>query len=210
MFLSLTYSFTFFFILILILTSSSLSSHVATFTPPPTKISITSHNIQSLNNADKGTKIAGISQFKRYLHRFGYLRNNNNDSFSFNDEYDVVLESALVRYQGNLGLQVTGKLDSDTVAQMITPRCGDPDTNTRPHNHDHNHNHNHVHSSKNFVFFPGKPRWSRSMPMTLTYAFSRENMIRGGLSMKEIREAFQRAFSRWASVIPVSFVERCV
>ncbi|BAT96770.1 hypothetical protein LR48_Vigan11g171500 [Vigna angularis] len=199
MFLSLTYSFTFFFTLIL---TSSSPSHIATFTPPATKISITSHNIQSLNKADKGTKIAGISQFKRYLHRFGYLQNNNN---SFNDEFDVVLESALVRYQGNLGLQVTGKLDSDTVAQMITPRCGDPDTNTRHQNHDQNHVHK-VHSSKNFVFFPGKPRWSRSMPMTLTYAFSRENMIHS-LSMKDIREAFRKAFLRWASVIPVSFVE---
>ncbi|WVZ16460.1 hypothetical protein V8G54_009442 [Vigna mungo] len=196
MFLSLTYSFTFFFTLIL---TSSSPSHIATFTPPATKISITGHNIQSLNNADKGTKIAGISQFKRYLHRFGYLENNNSNIFD--DEFDVVLESALVRYQGNLGLQVTGKLDSDTVAQMITPRCGDPDTNARHQNHVHK-----VHSSKNFVFFAGKPRWSRSMPMTLTYAFSRENMIHS-LSMKDIREAFRRAFLRWASVIPVSFVE---
>ncbi|CAJ1948178.1 unnamed protein product [Sphenostylis stenocarpa] len=201
MFLSLTYSFTFFFTLIL----TSLPSHVATFTPPATKISITSHHIQSLSNAQKGTKIAGISQFKRYLHRFGYLQNNNSSIFS--DEFDVVLESALVRYQGNLGLQVTGKLDTNTVSQMTTPRCGDPDTNTTPHDHNHHHNHVHnVHSSKNFVFFPGKPRWSRPMPMTLTYAFSRENMIHS-LSMKEIREAFQRAFLRWASVIPVSFVE---
>ncbi|KAL9303648.1 hypothetical protein ACSQ67_020911 [Phaseolus vulgaris] len=198
MFFSLTYSFTFFFIL-----TSSSPSYIATFTPPATKISITSHNIQSLSNADKGAKIAGISQIKRYLHRFGYLQNNNNNTF--NDEFDVVLESALIRYQGNLGLQVTGKLDSNTVAQMITPRCGDPDTNTRPQNHDHNHVDN-VRSSKNFVFFPGKPRWSRSMPMTLTYAFARENMI-NSLSMKEIRVAFQRAFLRWASVIPVSFVE---
>jgi len=202
MLLSLTYSFTFFFTLIL---TSSPPSHIATFTPPATKISITSHNIQSLTNAEKGAEISGISQFKRYLHRFGYLQNNNNNTF--NDEFDVVLESTLIRYQRNLGLQETGKLDSNTVAQMITPRCGDPDTNTRPQNHDHSHNHVHnVHSSKNFVFFPGKPRWSRSMPMTLTYAFSRENMIHS-LSMKEIREAFQRAFLRWASVIPVSFVE---
>lgn len=44
------------------------------------------------------------------------------------------------------------------------------------------------------------------MPMTLTYAFSPENIIHN-LSLLDIRKAFKRAFSRWASVIPVSFVE---
>ncbi|KAH1257847.1 Metalloendoproteinase 4-MMP [Glycine max] len=206
MFLSLRYSFTFFFILLL-LSPSHINASTTILTQSATKIAITNRNIiQSLNNARRGTKITGISQFKRYLHRFGYLLQKSNTSFS--DEFDATLELALVRYQRNLGLQVTGKLDSNTVSQMITPRCGDPDTNdTTPHNHNHHHNHVHnVHSTKNFVFFPGKPRWSRSMPMTLTYAFSRENMIHS-LSKKEIREAFQRAFMRWASVIPVSFVE---
>ncbi|TKY68973.1 Metalloendoproteinase 4-MMP [Spatholobus suberectus] len=210
MFLSLRYSFTFFFSLLLASSSSSSPSHIAstttlghTSTPPATKIAITNRHIQSLTNAARGSKITGISQFKRYLSRFGYLHNNS----TFSDEFDATLESALVRYQRNLGLQVTGKLDSSTVSQMITPRCGDPDANTAPHNHDHRHNRvPSTHSTKNFVFFPGKPRWSRPMPMTLTYAFSRENMIHS-LSMREIREAFQRAFLRWASVIPVGFVE---
>ncbi|XP_029125154.1 metalloendoproteinase 4-MMP [Cajanus cajan] len=209
MFLSLRYSFTFLFTLVLISLSpsriASTTPHDPTFTPQSTKIAITNHIVQGFTNAGRGSKISGISQFKRYLSRFGYLRNNNNTSFD--DEFDAKLESAIVRYQRNLGLQVTGKLDSNTVSQMITPRCGDPDTNTTPHNHNHHHHHqNHNHVTKNFVFFPGKPRWSRPMPMTLSYAFSRENMIHS-LSIKEIREAFQRAFLRWASVIPVSFVE---
>ena len=42
--------------------------------------------------------------------------------------------------------------------------------------------------------------------MTLTYAFSPEYTIHS-LSLREIRKAFQRAFLRWAKVIPVSFVE---
>ncbi|KAL2319961.1 hypothetical protein Fmac_028930 [Flemingia macrophylla] len=204
MFLSLRYSFTFLFTLLLTSTSPSRIALTATqdltVTPSATKIAITNHIIQGLTNAGRGTKISGISQFKRHLSRFGYLGNKNNTSFD--DVFDATFESAIVRYQRNLGLQVTGKLDSNTVSQMITPRCGDPDTSIAPYNHHHRHNH----VTKNFVFFPGKPRWSRSMPMTLTYAFSRENMIHS-LSMKEIREAFQRAFQRWASVIPVSFVE---
>lgn len=44
------------------------------------------------------------------------------------------------------------------------------------------------------------------MPMTLTYAFSPENMI-SYLSSSDIRNAFKRSFDRWASVIPVSFAE---
>ncbi|KAK7386116.1 hypothetical protein VNO78_26087 [Psophocarpus tetragonolobus] len=199
MFLSFRYSFTFFFILFLLSPSNVAST--STLTPQATKIAVTNRNIQKLINAGRGTKIRGISEFKRYLHHFGYLQNRNNNTF--NDEFDAPLESAIVRYQRNLGLQVNGKLDSNTVSEMITPRCGDPDSNTTPHHHNHVHK---THFTKNFVFFPGKPRWSRPMPMSLTYAFSRENMIRS-LSMKEIRGAFQRAFTRWASVIPVSFVE---
>lgn len=42
--------------------------------------------------------------------------------------------------------------------------------------------------------------------MTLTYALSHDYMIHT-LRLQQIREAFQRAFSRWASVIPVSFIE---
>ncbi|KAK7350386.1 hypothetical protein VNO77_08950 [Canavalia gladiata] len=205
MFLSFRYSFTFLFTLLITPPSPSfitatITTSDHTFTAPPTKITVTNRNIESLTNAVRGSKINGISQFKRYLSRFGYLPQKNN---TFNDEFDAEFEHALIKYQQNLGLQVTAKLDSNTVSQMIAPRCGVPDTTvTQPH-------HKRVQPTrltKHFVFFPGKPRWSRAMPMTLTYAFSPDNMIHS-LGLKDIREAFQRAFSRWASVIPVSFVE---
>lgn len=134
-----------------------------------------------IQNGDRNNNIS--QQVKRYLSRFGYLQNPH-----------VSLESALKKYQQNFGLQVTGMLDSKTLSQMITPRCGVPDIHS-------------THSTTNrFVYFPGKPRWSRAMPMTLTYTISRDHMIHT-LSMQEIREALKRAFSRWASVIPISFVE---
>ncbi|GMI98279.1 hypothetical protein HRI_003497200 [Hibiscus trionum] len=63
-----------------------------------------------------------------------------------------------------------------------------------------------LHATKNYVYFPGKPRWARRIPMTLTYGFSPDNSIHH-LSSSDIRRTFKRAFSRWASVIPVSFVE---
>ncbi|XP_061365415.1 metalloendoproteinase 4-MMP-like [Gastrolobium bilobum] len=208
MFLLLRYSFAFFFTLLLASPSYIVSriTQDHTFALPATKIVIKDHNnIHSFPNAGRGSKITGISQFKRYLSRFGYLPLQKNNTFS--DEFDAKFESALIRYQQNLGLQVTGKLDSNTVSQMITPRCGVPDTKEAHNNHNHHHNNNNImHSSKHFVYFPGKPRWSRDMPMTLTYAFSQDYMIHS-LTMHDIREAFQLAFMRWASVIPVSFVE---
>jgi matrix metalloproteinase-20 (enamelysin) len=44
------------------------------------------------------------------------------------------------------------------------------------------------------------------MPMTLTYGFSSVNFI-SSLSSSDIKVVFKRAFTTWASVIPVSFVE---
>ncbi|KAM7476291.1 hypothetical protein LguiB_023534 [Lonicera macranthoides] len=78
----------------------------------------------------------------------------------------------------------------------VLPRCGVPD---KPAS---------VSSTRfmRYAYFKGHPRWDRKIPITLTYAFSRENMV-SCLTLDEIRGAFRRAFDRWASVIPVSFVE---
>lgn len=78
----------------------------------------------------------------------------------------------------------------------VLPRCGVPDTSAS------------VSSTRfmRYAYFKGQPRWDRKIPITLTYAFSRENLV-SCLTLEEIRGAFRRAFDRWASVIPVSFVE---
>ncbi|XP_038903989.1 metalloendoproteinase 4-MMP-like [Benincasa hispida] len=62
------------------------------------------------------------------------------------------------------------------------------------------------HATARYVFFPGKPRWTRRMPMVLTYAFFEENWI-SNLSLKDVRAVFRKAFSKWAHVIPVRFEE---
>ncbi|PIN21924.1 Envelysin [Handroanthus impetiginosus] len=77
---------------------------------------------------------------------------------------------------------------------MYYARCGVPDPPKPPH------------TTKDYVYFTGRPRWNRNIPMRLTYAFSPQNMITS-LSMEDIKGAFKRAFSHWASVIPVTFVE---
>ncbi|KAF4396521.1 hypothetical protein F8388_005791 [Cannabis sativa] len=144
----------------------------------------------SFLNSNRESDIIGLS--KNYLHRFGYLRPQQ--KVTFNNELDDELESAIIQFQSSHGLSVTGKLDFETIAQIKTPRCGVADVIST------------LHGSKRYQYFPGRPRWTRRMHMTLTYAFSPDYMIRY-LSFSDIRAVFKRAFSRWSSVIPVGFSE---
>ncbi|KAI4315249.1 hypothetical protein L6164_028079 [Bauhinia variegata] len=154
------------------------------------------HDFSRFLYAEKGSQVSGISELKKYLNHFGYLPIPDM-TLNFTDTFDKQLESAVILYQKRLGLPVTGKLDSDTVSTIMAPRCGVSENDNGAHR---------IHSTRHFSFFDGKPRWARGSSMTLTYAFSPYNMI-DRLSMSEIRPVFERAFSRWASVIPVKFME---
>ncbi|XP_028751812.1 metalloendoproteinase 1-MMP-like [Neltuma alba] len=144
-------------------------------------------------HAERGSQVSGMSELKKYFNHFGYL--SKTTPFNFTDEFDSEFESAVTLYQKKLGLSVSGKLDSDTISTIMAPRCGVSDSSSRT-----------LHSTRHFAYFDGKPRWVRDSPMNLTYAFSPDAMITR-LSMPEIRTAFENAFSRWASVIPVNFLE---
>lgn len=80
--------------------------------------------------------------------------------------------------------------------EYSAPRCGVSGTESSST----------LHATKKYVYFLGKPRWARRIPMTLTYGFSPDNLIHH-LSLSDIKKTFKLAFSKWASVIPVSFVE---
>ncbi|XP_015889440.2 metalloendoproteinase 4-MMP [Ziziphus jujuba] len=149
-------------------------------------------NIGSFVEATRGSHVSGVSELKSYLHHFGYLLSENTTNFT--NIFDEPLESAIAQFQSNLGLSKTGKLDLDTLSRIAAPRCGVPDETTA------------LHGTNRFVYFPGKPRWARPMPMTLTYAFSPDYMIKY-LRFSDVKEVFRRAFARWASAIPVSFKE---
>lgn len=136
-----------------------------------------------------------MSELKEYFNRFGYLPIP--DANNFTDIFDKQFESAVIAYQTNLGLPVTGELDSDTISMIVSPRCGVSDTKTHGTT---------FQATKHFSYFYGKPRWGRQAPVMLTYAFSQNNMI-DYISLKDIKTVFKRAFSRWAQVIPVSFME---
>ncbi|XVF33562.1 hypothetical protein REPUB_Repub17cG0179100 [Reevesia pubescens] len=156
---------------------------------------VNSYDYNRFLNSWRGSHVRGMSEIKKYLHYFGYLTSPDNYNIS-DDIFHAQLESAIVHYQSKLGLHVTGKLDFDTLSQILAPRCGVPDIESSPT----------LHATKKYVYFPGKPRWARRIPMTLTYGFSPDNLIHY-LSFSDLQKTFERAFSRWASVIPVSFVE---
>ncbi|KAJ0539247.1 putative envelysin [Helianthus annuus] len=147
------------------------------------------HNFVNLIDAGKGFKFSGMSELKKYFHRFGYLQN---DEENFTDLFDDSFESAVVNYQENLGLTVTGKLDAGTITQIMSPRCGVRDSV--------------IHVNKNYAYFEGEPRWGRTAHANLTYAFSGDHMI-NYLNFSDVSEAFRRSFSRWSAVIPVNFSE---
>ncbi|KAK7309057.1 hypothetical protein RJT34_05486 [Clitoria ternatea] len=163
-----------------VITTSDSETHNATW-----------HDFSKFLHAERGSHVSGMSELKKYFHRFGYL---SDTTPNFTDTFDSKFEHAVRLYQKRLGLPVTGKLDSDTISLIVAPRCGLGDG---VHG---------IHATRHFAYFDGKPRWMRSSPMTLTYAFSPYNMIER-LSVAEIRTVFERAFARWASVIPVSFQE---
>jgi len=160
------------------------------------------HDFSRFLHAERGSQLSGMSELKTYFHRFGYLSAPRTAApYNFTDDFDSQFESAVVLYQTKLGISVTGKLDSDTISSIMAPRCGVRDNlrSSLPPPHK-------THSTRHFAYFDGRPRWVRGSPMTLTYAFSPYDTI-GLLSEEEIRRAFEGAFSRWASVIPVNFVE---
>ncbi|XP_042506510.1 metalloendoproteinase 4-MMP-like [Macadamia integrifolia] len=153
-------------------------------------INATWHQFQKFLDASTGSHVTGLSELKKYFKLFGYIAALDTN---VTDTFDERLESAVIRYQSKLGLPVTGKLDLDTLSQIMLPRCGMSDTHE-------------LHTTRHFAYFPGEPRWNRPNPMSLSYAFSPDHMI-SYLTASDMRAVFQRAFSRWAAVIPVSFYE---
>ncbi|XP_051147088.1 metalloendoproteinase 1-MMP-like [Andrographis paniculata] len=147
------------------------------------------HEFRRFRNASRGSFIHGISELKKYFTRFGYLENGN-----FTDVFDSELEKAIRTYQRKLGIPVNGRLDLRTITTVMSPRCGIADITGR------------IRPTESYVYFAGKPRWGRSAPMTLTYALSPKNSI-DSPSRADLRAAFERAFARWASVTPITFLE---
>ncbi|XP_010444942.1 PREDICTED: metalloendoproteinase 1-MMP-like [Camelina sativa] len=151
------------------------------------------HDFYRLVNVQVGSHVSGVSELKRYLHRFGYV---GDGSESFSDVFDGSLKSAISLYQENLGLPITGRLDTSTVTLMSLPRCGVSDTHMIV-------NDDGIHTTAHYTYINGKPKWNRDR---LTYAISKTHKV-DYLTSEDVKTVARRAFSHWASVIPVSFEE---
>ncbi|KAF8370069.1 hypothetical protein HHK36_031901 [Tetracentron sinense] len=170
--------------------------------------------IQHLKGCHKGQNVQGLHELKLYLEKFGYLNYGatNNHSFAHahanDDEFDDLLESAIKTYQLNYHLKVTGSLDSQTVKEMMMPRCGVPDitngtTSMRSGKKKHHHGPNSLHTVSHYSFFQGRPRWPASKT-TLTYRFHSSVQV---TSIDNLRSVCSRAFTRWAQVTRFTFQE---
>ncbi|XP_006833838.1 PREDICTED: stromelysin-1 [Chrysochloris asiatica] len=82
--------------------------------------------------------------------------------------------------QNFFGLEVTGKLDSNTLEVMHKPRCGVPDVG-------------------HFSTFPGSPKWRKTH---LTYRIVEYTQ---DLSRDAVDSAIEKALKVWAEVTPLTF-----
>ncbi|KAM8976232.1 matrix metalloproteinase-18-like [Pelodytes ibericus] len=82
--------------------------------------------------------------------------------------------------QDFFGLEVTGKLDEDTMEMMQLPRCGVADVGE-------------------FSAFPGRPVWKTK---DLTYRIVNYTP---DMSRADVESAIQRAFNVWSGVTPLTF-----
>ncbi|KAM7338098.1 hypothetical protein ACRRTK_004217 [Alexandromys fortis] len=79
-----------------------------------------------------------------------------------------------------LGLEMTGKLDSNTMDVMLKPRCGVPDVG-------------------GFTTFPGSPKWRKNH---LTY---RVENYTPDLPRESVDSAIEKALKVWEAVTPLRF-----
>lgn len=168
-----------------VITSAANASHNATW-----------HDFTRFLDAGKGSELVGMSELKKYFQRFGYLPVP--ETTNFTDIFDKQFESALTLYQSKLSLPVTGKLDSETISAITSPRCGVSDA---PRQH---HSISKLHTTRRYAYFNGKPRWAPAK--RLTYGFNPNHVI-SYVSSSDIEKIFRRAFSRWSAVIPVNFTK---
>ncbi|TXG49381.1 hypothetical protein EZV62_025256 [Acer yangbiense] len=155
-------------------------------------------NVQKIDHNN-----TGIKDLKKYLQKFGYLKNYDNVPAGLEDAHDNDLLAAIKLYQQSFRLNVTGILDSDTVTQMMKPRCGVPDhVMIKPKNHGHQDDKGKsFHTVAHYQFIPGNPRWSNKQ---LTYTFISTAQVPDDLN---VRSAFKSAFQSWAQVTDFSFEE---
>ncbi|TKY69781.1 Metalloendoproteinase 1 [Spatholobus suberectus] len=185
--------------------STSFASVSTGSIPIPSVSSIHKHgpweDSYKFNTFHPGQNYKGLSNVKNYFHQLGYIPNA--PPSSFDDNFDDTLVSAIQTYQKNYNLNITGKLDHNTLRQIMTPRCGIPDiikTNTKT-SFGSDNTHSLLHTVPHYTFLDGMPRWPKGTKQ-LTYAFLPRTRAR-----TTITSAIARAFARWTPVVNITFKE---
>ncbi|GLJ20534.1 hypothetical protein SUGI_0373610 [Cryptomeria japonica] len=158
---------------------------------------------KNLTGAQRGFTSKAMPNLKHYFQKFGYL--SIPDGENATEEFDEMTESAVNMYQQNFGLKVTGKLDQQTVTQLMTPRCGREDVINGTTVMWRKNGGNFSYGTKHYTYFTGTPRWSVNR-RHLTYAFDPDNEVTE-ITQTEMQTVFASAFQRWAAVIPLTFTE---
>ncbi|CAJ1931587.1 unnamed protein product [Sphenostylis stenocarpa] len=130
-----------------------------------------------------------LSYLKEYLNIFGYLNSTSQSNFS--DYFTLDFQSAIITYQKNFNLNVTGNFDRNTSNMISQPRCGVPDiiNDTTTMNS----------GVSNTTTF--KPWWKEGKK-ELIYAADPENNVTNG-----VRLLFRDVFDRWSKVTSLKFTE---
>ncbi|KAI3851147.1 hypothetical protein MKX03_021505 [Papaver bracteatum] len=164
-------------------------------------------SLKHLEGCRKGQTVKGLEEVKYYLKKFGYTNvvANINDYHEDDDKFDDVLESEIKAYQLNYNLDVTGKLDTRTLEQMMFPRCGVPDIDNNGESSMRWNNYYGGRMRLNFKFFDGKPKWPPSK-YNLTYKFTLDG-AETEIDAQTLSSVCARAFATWAAVSHFQFRE---
>lgn len=158
--------------------------------------------LHQLVGSQKGGTVKGLHELKQYLERFGYLINHDRNAVH-DDDFDDRLEFAVRTYQLNYHLNVTGKLDRPTVAQMMMPRCGVADilrgTTWMRAGKMHDRSPTKFHTVSHFSFFSRNQSWP-PYKSHLSYGFVTKGPV-------DVRPIWLRSFARWSAVSHFTFEE---
>jgi hypothetical protein len=143
--------------------------------------------LKSIPAVKPGGSAQGFNAVKGFLSRFGYL-NETEGAQGLDAAGDGTLDTttgmALLRYQAQHSLPLSGAFDEATREMMSKHRCGFPDINPQAG-----------------VAFSITCAWTRD---SLTYAIVAGT---GDVAGDAERDAIRRAFASWSAVVQISFRE---
>ncbi|XP_069495142.1 matrix metalloproteinase-18-like [Ambystoma mexicanum] len=117
---------------------------------------------------------------KEYLKKYYNL---TTDEMTFRSQNRNPFVGKLREMQRFFGLQVTGKLDPDTLGVMQKPRCG-------------------VYDVADYSTFPRRPVWKKTQ---LTYRILNYTP---DMAQQDVDTAIQQAFLVWSEVTPLRFIRK--